>query len=82
MHFITELGKEHRSAIIKEGTANAFVEDPVLSKHLWDRFQSMHIHSLSCCVAIQPTEREHIVLFDNCVGEIADSGDSNAPLHT
>ncbi len=38
MHFITELGREHRASLIKQGTPNAIIEDPVLSKHMGDRF--------------------------------------------
>ena len=80
MHFITELGKEHQAFLIKNGTPNGFIEEPVLSKHMWDRFQSMHVHTLSCCVVLSPTKREQVALFNRCVGEIADSGESNTPL--
>ena len=38
MHFIKELGKEHQAVLIKHGTPNGFIEEPVLSKHMWDRF--------------------------------------------
>ena len=81
MHFISELGKEHQAVLFKHGTPNGFIEEPVLSKHIWDRFQSMHVHTLSCCVMLPPTKRAQMALFYNCVGEIADSGESNTPLH-
>ena len=81
MHFITELGKEHQAVLIKQGTPNGFTEDPVPSKHMWDRLQSMHRHTLGCCIAINPTKGEQAGMFDNCIREIADSGDDTTPLH-
>ena len=81
MHFITELGKEHQAVLTKQGTPNGFIEEPIPSKHLWNRFQSMHVHTLSCCIAIRPTKEEQIKLFHGCAAEISDSGDSTTPLH-
>ncbi len=81
MHFITELGKKRTVQIYRTWHPNAFISEPIISKHTWDRLKSVHIHTLNCSVVLKPTNSDVSESFINCVGEISHSGDADTPLH-
>ena len=63
-HFIKEIGKEHRAHLIKEGTPNAFITTPVISKAIFDLMQDMHPKTLVCTSLLSTLGKDTNKVFE------------------
>ena len=80
-HFIkTALGDEHRNALIKAGTPNAFIRKPIVIKGMWDAVQEAHAKTHSCCILLECSKCSEERYF-SLVEEMMACGERTTPLH-
>jgi hypothetical protein len=80
-HFVKELGKEHKTHLIKCDTPNAFITTPVISKAIFDLMQDVHPKTLICTILVTTTGRETETRFFNRMQEIMALCEDKTPLH-
>ena len=82
VHFIKQLGEEHKEFLLSQGTPQRFPTIPQFDKEIWTRMQEVHPKTLSCCYIVSGRGGGKLPMeFAVVAQNILDTGDMDTPLH-